>query len=170
MCLNVCLKKKAYRMKIKKTPPIIWAQRKENMLMKNLRLFALAASLLLVSCTLTPSSSSSIASSSSSVTTSSSVVTSSSVTSSSSSVTSSASSSALREFTLTELATYNGDSGGLAYIAVNGTVYDVTNVAEWENGWHKGMHLAGTDCTTAFAGSPHSLGFLSSLTIVGTLV
>jgi predicted heme/steroid binding protein len=71
---------------------------------------------------------------------------------------------------LTELATYNGDNGALAYIAVNGTVYDVTNAAEWENGWHKGMHLAGTDCTAAFADSPHSLSFLNSLPIVGTLV
>ncbi len=128
--------------------------------MKSLRLIALAASLLLVSCTLTPSSSSSSSSS----------VSSSIASSQSSTVTSSESSSALREFTLTELATYNGDNGSLAYIAVNGTVYDVTNVAEWSNGWHKGMHLAGTDCTAAFADSPHSLSFLNSLTVVGTLV
>lgn len=115
--------------------------------MKTLRLLALAASLLIVACSPTPSSSSN-----------------------SSSVTSSESSSALREFTLTELAQYNGDNGSLAYIAVSGTVYDVTNAAEWSNGWHKGMHLAGTDCTAAFADSPHSQSILSSLPIVGTLV
>lgn len=78
-------------------------------------------------------------------------------------------STTLRVFTLVELAAFNGDNGADAYIAVSGTVYDVTNVAEWENGWHKGMHLAGTDATTAFAGSPHSAGFLAQLTIVGTL-
>ena len=119
--------------------------------MKKLGLFAFAASLLIVSCAVAPSSSS-LSSSSESI------------------GSSSESSSNLREFTLTELATYNGDNGALAYIAVNGTVYDVTNAAEWENGWHKGMHLAGTDCTAAFADSPHSLSFLNSLPIVGTLV
>lgn len=123
--------------------------------MKTLRLFAIAASLLVASCSLTPSSSSSASSSSSM---------------SSSIISSSQPSSSLREFTLTELAAYNGDNGSLAYIAVNGTVYDVTNAAEWSNGWHKGMHLAGTDCTAAFADSPHSASILSSLTVVGTLV
>ncbi|MCK7492359.1 MAG: hypothetical protein MZW92_12715 [Comamonadaceae bacterium] len=41
---------------------------------------------------------------------------------------------------------------------------------EWTNGWHKGMHLAGTDATAAFGDSPHSLSFLNQLTIVGSLV
>ncbi len=117
--------------------------------MKTLRLFALAASLLIVACAPYANSSSS---------------------SNNSSSVSSESSSQLRQFTLTELAQYNGDNGSLAYIAVSGTVYDVTNAAEWENGWHKGMHLAGTDCTAAFADSPHSQEILSSLPIVGTLV
>ncbi len=115
--------------------------------MKTLRLFALAASLLIVACAPSPSSSSN-----------------------SSSISSSDSSSILREFTLTELAQYNGDNGSPAYIAVSGTVYDVTNASEWDNGWHKGMHLAGTDCTAAFADSPHTASILSSLPIVGTLV
>jgi len=75
----------------------------------------------------------------------------------------------LRIFTLTELAQYNGNNGGLAYIAVNWVVYDVTNCSEFTNGWHKGMHLAGTDCTAAFADSPHSASFLATLPIVGTL-
>ncbi|HAK05124.1 MAG TPA: hypothetical protein DCM23_00270 [Firmicutes bacterium] len=78
-------------------------------------------------------------------------------------------SSELRVFTLAELAAYNGDNGATAYIAVNGIVYDVTNADEWSNGWHKGMHLAGTDATAAFADSPHSTSILSSLPIVGTL-
>jgi len=83
--------------------------------------------------------------------------------------TTSTTTTALRVFTLAELATFNGNNGSTAYMAVNGTVYNVTNVAEWSNGWHKGMHLAGTDASAVFAGSPHSLGFLSQLTIVGTL-
>ena len=74
-----------------------------------------------------------------------------------------------RVFTLTELATYNGDNGKDAYIAVSGVVYDVTNADGWDNGWHKGMHLAGTDATAAFAGSPHSQSILNSFPIVGIL-
>ncbi|MCK7492358.1 MAG: hypothetical protein MZW92_12710 [Comamonadaceae bacterium] len=55
-------------------------------------------------------------------------------------------------------------------MAVNGVVYDVTHADEWNNGWHKGMHLAGTDCSAAFDDSPHSQSILNQLTIVGTLV
>ncbi|HRY77202.1 MAG TPA: cytochrome b5 domain-containing protein [Candidatus Izemoplasmatales bacterium] len=76
----------------------------------------------------------------------------------------------LRSFTLAELAVFDGHSGTTAYIAVNGIVYDVTDVAEWTNGWHKGMHLAGTDATAAFADSSHSSAFLGQLEIVGTLL
>jgi predicted heme/steroid binding protein len=79
-------------------------------------------------------------------------------------------SSELRQFTLSELAQYNGDNGGLAYVAVNGIVYDVTDADGWENGWHQGLHLAGTDATAVFATSPHSQSLLDELPIVGTLV
>ncbi|MBU1145802.1 MAG: hypothetical protein KJ971_08145 [Firmicutes bacterium] len=77
--------------------------------------------------------------------------------------------STLRVFTLVELATYNGDNGTTAYMAVSGVVYDVSNDPEWNNGWHQGMHLAGTDATLAFAGSPHTASILSTLPIVGSL-
>ncbi|MCX5774980.1 MAG: hypothetical protein NTV44_01190 [Firmicutes bacterium] len=119
---------------------------------------------LLASCAVTTSSSSASLSSQ--------ISSSSEVSSVSSSVTSSGSlvsSSELRVFTLTELAQYNGDNGSLAYIAVDWVVYDVTNVANWTNGWHNGVHYAGTDCTAAFASSPHSASLLATLTIVGTL-
>ncbi|MCX5774982.1 MAG: cytochrome B5 [Firmicutes bacterium] len=71
-------------------------------------------------------------------------------------------------FTITELAQYNGDNGSLAYIAVSWVVYDVTHAPKWTNGWHKGMHLAGKDCTVAFL-NQHSMSYLSGLPIVGTL-
>ncbi|MFH0993569.1 MAG: cytochrome b5 domain-containing protein, partial [bacterium] len=77
--------------------------------------------------------------------------------------------STLRVFTLSQLATYNGNSGSTAYIAVNGIVYDVTHASDWNNGWHQGLHLAGTDATAAFADSPHSQSLLNTLPIVGTL-
>lgn len=73
------------------------------------------------------------------------------------------------QFTLTELALYNGKNGAKAYIAISGVVYDVTNVAQWRNGNHNG-YQAGVDLTAAFANSPHSASILSGLPVVGTLV
>ena len=70
-------------------------------------------------------------------------------------------------FTLNELSQYTGTNGSIAYIAVSGVIYDVTN--EFNNGQHQGMQLGGTDATDAFASSPHSASFLSSLTIIGSL-
>jgi len=113
----------------------------------------LGAAAILASCASAPSSSSADLSSNSNV---------------ASSATSEVSSQA-RVFTLEELAQYNGDNGSDAYVAVNGVVYDVTNASDWENGWHKDMHLAGTDATAVFADSPHSEAFLASLPIVGTM-
>jgi predicted heme/steroid binding protein len=77
----------------------------------------------------------------------------------------------LRVFTLSELAAFNGNNGADAYIAVNGVVYDVTHSPQWSSGWHKGMHLAGTDCSVAFRdASPHTNSIFSGIPIVGTLV
>lgn len=41
-------------------------------------------------------------------------------------------------FTLEELKNYDGKEGRKAYIAVDGVVYDVTNVAAWQGGTHHG--------------------------------
>jgi len=37
----------------------------------------------------------------------------------------------MRTFTEAELSKYNGRNGNPAYVAVNGIVYDVTNIAAW---------------------------------------
>lgn len=74
------------------------------------------------------------------------------------------------EYTLAQLAEYDGIDGAKAYIAVDGIIYDVTNEDEWDNGMHQGMQLAGTDATAIFAQSPHSQAFLDGLTQVGVLV
>ena len=74
------------------------------------------------------------------------------------------------EYTLTQLAEFDGLNGAKAYIAVNGIVYDVTNEDEWDNGTHQGMHLAGTDATAIFGQSPHSQAFLDGLTQIGVVV
>lgn len=74
----------------------------------------------------------------------------------------------LQEFTLEELAAYNGKGGNKAYIAVDGKVYDVTDSPAWANGGHNGFE-AGQDLTEAIQKSPHGLKVLDNLTQVGTL-
>ena len=71
------------------------------------------------------------------------------------------------QLTLAELSAYNGKDGNMAYIAVDGNIYDVTN--EWNNGEHNGV-MAGTDATTAIIGAPHGVSILENLEIVGELV
>ncbi len=70
------------------------------------------------------------------------------------------------EWTTEKLALYNGKNGQPAYIAVNGTIYDVTSV--WGNGSHQG-YQAGMDVTAAFAASPHSVSTLNGLPVVGIM-
>jgi len=71
-------------------------------------------------------------------------------------------------WTLDKLAAYNGLNGNPAYIAVNGIIYDVTNLSAWSGGNHKG-YQAGQDLSQAFASSPHSASILKSALIVASL-
>lgn len=73
-----------------------------------------------------------------------------------------------KEFTLEELATYNGKDGNKAYIAVDKIVYDVTDSPAWANGGHNGFE-AGQDLTDAIKNSPHGTKVLEGLPQVGTL-
>ncbi|WMI79976.1 cytochrome b5 domain-containing protein [Anaerotignum sp. MB30-C6] len=74
-----------------------------------------------------------------------------------------------RYFTLEELAYYDGKDGRPTYVAVNGVVYDVTNIPSWAGGTHFRLN-AGQDLTSKFA-TCHK-GFestLNKLPIVGYL-
>ncbi len=71
-------------------------------------------------------------------------------------------------WTLATLKQYNGSNGKPAYIAVNNTIYDVTNMGSWQGGTHHGI-TAGRDATQAFANSPHSKSLLSQLPVVGQI-
>jgi predicted heme/steroid binding protein len=71
-------------------------------------------------------------------------------------------------FTADDLKKYNGQNGNPAYVAVNGTVYDVTNAKGWSNGSHQGLS-AGKDLTSELANSPHGDSVLANLPVVGTL-
>lgn len=73
-----------------------------------------------------------------------------------------------KTFTLEELAQYDGKNGNMAYVAVNGVVYDVTDVPAWTNGQHNG-NMAGQDVTEALKKAPHGDSTLEGLPIVGKL-
>jgi len=72
----------------------------------------------------------------------------------------------LMELTLDELAKYDGKNDNRAYIAVNGIIYDVTDVPEWANGDHNGYE-AGKDLTDFF---PHETSRLNRAVKVGILI
>lgn len=74
-----------------------------------------------------------------------------------------------KEFTLEELATYDGSGGREAYVAVNGTVYDISKEATWGGGTHFGLY-AGKDLSGEFMGCHKGmLEILNKLPKVGLL-
>lgn len=75
----------------------------------------------------------------------------------------------VKTFTLEELAMYNGKDGNPAYVAINGIVYDVTNVPEWMNGMHQNGLTAGQDLSDYINTAPHGTTVLQSLPVVGEL-
>lgn len=74
------------------------------------------------------------------------------------------------ELTLEELAEFDGQNGNRAYIAVDGKVYDVTDLPPWAGGVHNDFP-AGQDYTEEIKEvSPHGVTPLESLEPVGTIV
>jgi predicted heme/steroid binding protein len=73
-----------------------------------------------------------------------------------------------RVFTLEELAQYNGKNGNPAYVAVNGVVYDVTNIPAWTSATHFGIS-AGNDLTIEFESCHGATKILEKLPVVGNL-
>lgn len=74
-----------------------------------------------------------------------------------------------REFTVEELAKYNGEGEMPAYVAVEGIVYDVSMHIGWAGGTHFGLY-AGKDLTNQFSDCHLSiLKILSDLPKVGIL-
>lgn len=71
--------------------------------------------------------------------------------------------------TLTELADYDGRDGRPAYIAVNGTVYDVTSSPRWEHGLHPPDHQAGQELSEELAKAPHVRAVIERFPVVGTI-
>ena len=71
--------------------------------------------------------------------------------------------------TLEELSEFDGKDGKSAYIAVDGVIYDVTDVGPWQYGKHNGFN-AGNDLTKEIKEvSPHGISKLANIVKVGTL-
>lgn len=76
----------------------------------------------------------------------------------------------MQEFTIEEVASYNGKNGAKAYVIYKGKVYDVTDSDLWADGEHMGLHEAGSDLTDALeAEAPHESSNLDTYAVVGTI-
>ncbi|MCC7543469.1 hypothetical protein IT415_02055 [bacterium] len=83
-----------------------------------------------------------------------------------------ASTSATAIISQADLAKNNGKNGAKCWVAVNGTVYDVSSSRGWENGQHvpsDGSAFCGADMSNVIDQSPHGAEVLSSLPAIGTL-
>ncbi|MBN2880380.1 MAG: hypothetical protein JXN65_12210 [Clostridia bacterium] len=71
--------------------------------------------------------------------------------------------------TLDELKAYNGKDGMPAYVAYEGTIYDVSDIPQWTTGIHGG-NMAGSDITEKLGSAAHGTSKLDGLTVVGKVV
>lgn len=67
-----------------------------------------------------------------------------------------------------ELAKFDGQQGQKAYVAVNGVVYDMSELGSWKRGKHHGVK-AGADVTEKFVKSGHGRAKLQKMPVVGGL-
>ena len=74
-----------------------------------------------------------------------------------------------KEYTLEELAQYNGSNGKPAYVAIEGIVYDVSNLETWDEGMHFGL-MAGQDLSEQFYSCHGIVQILKNAPKVGTLL
>ncbi|GAB6168603.1 cytochrome b5 domain-containing protein [Clostridium carnis] len=74
-----------------------------------------------------------------------------------------------QEFTIEELAKYNGKDGMPAYIAIKGTVYDTTDIMKWSGGEHFGVKAGGDRTAEFLECHKGNMENLKKLRIVGTI-
>ncbi|HEX5682183.1 MAG TPA: cytochrome b5 domain-containing protein, partial [Desulfobacterales bacterium] len=75
----------------------------------------------------------------------------------------------MKEFTLEDLARYNGENGNPVYIAHAGKVYDVSASKMWKTGTHMKRHRSGQDLTPDIQAAPHTVEVLGRYPQVGVL-
>lgn len=66
-----------------------------------------------------------------------------------------------------ELAGHDGRDGRPAYVAVNGTIYDVTASPLWGGGDHQGAHQAGRELGAELKSAPHVRSVIERFPVVG---
>ena len=71
--------------------------------------------------------------------------------------------------TIEELARYDGRDGRSAYIAVSGTIYDVSGSQHWQEGSHEGAHQAGRELTEELKSAPHVRTLIERFPIIGKI-
>lgn len=72
-----------------------------------------------------------------------------------------------------ELKLFDGKEGHPAYVAIDGTIYDVTQSRLWRGGAHDPSHgkaFAGQDLTFVIKDSPHGAKELKKFPVVGHLI
>jgi predicted heme/steroid binding protein/uncharacterized membrane protein len=75
----------------------------------------------------------------------------------------------MKEFSMGELAQYNGENGKPVYISHNGKVYDVSASKMWKTGTHMKRHRSGQDLTTDIQAAPHASDVLERFAQIGVL-
>ena len=73
-----------------------------------------------------------------------------------------------KQFTIEELAQFDGSGGKPAYVAISGVVYDVSVQGTWGGGTHFGLY-AGKDLTAHFQACHDNDTILNMLPKVGVL-
>jgi predicted heme/steroid binding protein len=73
------------------------------------------------------------------------------------------------EYTVEELEKYNGENGNPAYVAIEGVVYDVSNIPAWKTGQHFGL-TAGQDLSEQFESCHGIIDILANSPKVGVLM
>ena len=72
--------------------------------------------------------------------------------------------------TIDGLCQFDGRDGRPAYIAYQGTIYDVTKSRLWKNGSHVTKHAAGNDLTDILKNAPHGEDKITAMPRVGKLL
>jgi predicted heme/steroid binding protein len=74
------------------------------------------------------------------------------------------------KYSAAELCHFDGREGRSAYIAYNGTIYDVSGSKLWKNGSHLTKHNAGNDLTELLKTAPHGPEKVLAMPVAGTLM
>ena len=73
------------------------------------------------------------------------------------------------EMTMDEVSQYDGQDGRAAYVVLDGVIYDVTAMSEWEGGVHTDGHASGQDLTDELGGVD-ALRIRDYAPVVGTVI